>query len=179
MAAIAPALAPVLGTARHRDPKIPAATRKGVRGGSVTAVSTNPAVPKSPDGLTSLVGRKSITSMSDEEIIQENLNEILDLKSRVSASSEYLNFRSYESLETPLLTGHVTDDRIMWTMAEISSRFRATPSFLAPAVITFGEMCQTLKPKFLWLPLVFFTYKIQWISKVKKYFKFPHKKCIN
>ncbi|KAH8275042.1 hypothetical protein KR018_004722, partial [Drosophila ironensis] len=41
-----------------------------------------PAAPKSPDALTSLVGRKSITSMSDEEIIQENLNEILDLKSR-------------------------------------------------------------------------------------------------
>lgn len=41
-------------------------------------------VPKSPDGLTSMVARKSITSMSEEEIIQENLNEILDLKSRVS-----------------------------------------------------------------------------------------------
>ncbi|KAH8419930.1 hypothetical protein KR009_003857 [Drosophila setifemur] len=40
------------------------------------------AVPKSPDGLSSLVARKSITSMSEDEIIQENLNEILDLKSR-------------------------------------------------------------------------------------------------
>ncbi|KAH8241681.1 hypothetical protein KR038_003560 [Drosophila bunnanda] len=68
--------------ARQREPKIAAPVRKVSRGGGTSGVSTNPAVPKSPDGLTSLVGRKSITSMSDEEIIQENLNEILDLKSR-------------------------------------------------------------------------------------------------
>ncbi|KAH8375785.1 hypothetical protein KR200_006428 [Drosophila serrata] len=68
--------------ARQREPKIPAPVRKISRDGARSSVSTNPAVPKSPDGLTSLVGRKSITSMSDEEIIQENLNEILDLKSR-------------------------------------------------------------------------------------------------
>ncbi|KAH8344754.1 hypothetical protein KR067_006653 [Drosophila pandora] len=48
---------------------------------SKPAISGTP-VPKSPDGLTSMVARKSITSMSEEEIIQENLNEILDLKSR-------------------------------------------------------------------------------------------------
>ncbi|KAH8280779.1 hypothetical protein KR054_012388 [Drosophila jambulina] len=69
--------------ARHREAKSPVApVRKVSRGGATPSVSTNPAVPKSPDGLSSLVGRKSITSMSDEEIIQENLNEILDLKSR-------------------------------------------------------------------------------------------------
>ncbi|KAH8274719.1 hypothetical protein KR026_000032 [Drosophila bipectinata] len=46
------------------------------------AATAGAPVPKSPDGLTSLMARKSITSMSEEEIIQENLNEILDLKSR-------------------------------------------------------------------------------------------------
>ncbi|XP_030382189.1 uncharacterized protein LOC115629774 [Scaptodrosophila lebanonensis] len=38
--------------------------------------------PKSPDTLAALVARKSLTSMSDEEIIQENLKEILDKQSR-------------------------------------------------------------------------------------------------
>ncbi|KAH8236004.1 hypothetical protein KR032_012246 [Drosophila birchii] len=69
-------------SAPGRQREIPAPVRKVSRGGGPSSVSTNPAVPKSPDALTSLVGRKSITSMSDEEIIQENLNEILDLKSR-------------------------------------------------------------------------------------------------
>ncbi|XP_017129774.1 uncharacterized protein LOC108147630 [Drosophila elegans] len=62
---------------RQPEPKFPAVMPR-----RASTVSTNPAVPKSPDGLTALVARKSITSMSDEEIIQENLNEILDLKSR-------------------------------------------------------------------------------------------------
>ncbi|XP_017055194.1 serine/arginine repetitive matrix protein 3 [Drosophila ficusphila] len=62
---------------RQPEPKFPAAMRRGSG-----TVNSNPAVPKSPDALTSLVARKSITSMSEEEIIQENLNEILDLKSR-------------------------------------------------------------------------------------------------
>ncbi|KAH8303493.1 hypothetical protein KR059_012356 [Drosophila kikkawai] len=77
MAANAPA-----APARQREPIFPAPVRKVSRGAAPSSVSSNPAVPKSPDGLSSLVGRKSITSMSDEEIIQENLNEILDLKSR-------------------------------------------------------------------------------------------------
>eukprot|EP00099_Drosophila_melanogaster_P026710 NP_727768.1 uncharacterized protein Dmel_CG32599 [Drosophila melanogaster] len=66
-------------TASNRQPvpKFPAAMPRGTG-----TVCSNPAVPKSPDALTSLVARKSITSMSEEEIIQENLNEILDLKSR-------------------------------------------------------------------------------------------------
>ncbi|BFG01468.1 uncharacterized protein DMAD_01215 [Drosophila madeirensis] len=46
------------------------------------ATKATAAAPKSPDGLTALVPKKSLTSMSDEEIIQENLKEILDLKSR-------------------------------------------------------------------------------------------------
>ncbi|EDX01664.1 uncharacterized protein LOC6524712 [Drosophila yakuba] len=62
---------------RQPEPKFPAAMARGAG-----TVCSNPAVPKSPDALTSLVARKSITSMSEEEIIQENLNEILDLKSR-------------------------------------------------------------------------------------------------
>uniref|UniRef100_A0A6P4FBD7 Uncharacterized protein LOC108048459 n=1 Tax=Drosophila rhopaloa TaxID=1041015 RepID=A0A6P4FBD7_DRORH len=64
---------------RQPEPKFPAAMPR-----RASTVSSSPAVavPKSPDGLTALVARKSITSMSDEEIIQENLNEILDLKSR-------------------------------------------------------------------------------------------------
>ncbi|EDX17891.1 GD17164 [Drosophila simulans] len=62
---------------RQPVPKFPAAMPRGTG-----TVCSNPAVPKSPDALTSLVARKSITSMSEEEIIQENLNEILDLKSR-------------------------------------------------------------------------------------------------
>ncbi|XP_017156379.1 uncharacterized protein LOC108164910 [Drosophila miranda] len=49
---------------------------------SSSSCSRGAAVPKSPDGLTALVAKKSLTSMSDEEIIQENLKEILDLKSR-------------------------------------------------------------------------------------------------
>ncbi|XP_016995141.2 uncharacterized protein [Drosophila takahashii] len=66
---------------RQSEPKFPTAMPRG--SGAVTVnPNPNPAVPKSPDGLTALVARKSITSMSDEEIIQENLNEILDLKSR-------------------------------------------------------------------------------------------------
>ncbi|XP_016949080.3 uncharacterized protein LOC108023907 isoform X2 [Drosophila biarmipes] len=61
---------------RRSEPKFPVAMPRG----AVTGHPSPPA-PKSPDGITALA-RKSITSMSDEEIIQENLNEILELKSR-------------------------------------------------------------------------------------------------
>ncbi|XP_016925567.2 uncharacterized protein [Drosophila suzukii] len=61
---------------RQSEPKFPVAMPRGA-----VTLNPNPAVPKSPDGITALA-RKSITSMSDEEIIQENLNEILELKSR-------------------------------------------------------------------------------------------------
>ncbi|ALC49285.1 CG32599, partial [Drosophila busckii] len=55
--------------------------------GTATTTKTKPAIaktkaicePKSPD-MT--LARKSLTSMSDEEIIQENLKELMDIKSR-------------------------------------------------------------------------------------------------
>jgi len=40
--------------------------------------------PKSPDTIDTLMARKSLASMSDEEIIQENLKELQDIQSRVS-----------------------------------------------------------------------------------------------
>jgi len=40
--------------------------------------------PKSADNVAALLTRKSLASMSDEEIIQENLKELQDIKSRVS-----------------------------------------------------------------------------------------------
>ncbi|KAH8354818.1 hypothetical protein KR084_009127 [Drosophila pseudotakahashii] len=75
------ATATQIASNRQSEPKFPIAMPRGAVAVTVNP-NPNPAVPKSPDGLTALVARKSITSMSDEEIIQENLNEILDLKSR-------------------------------------------------------------------------------------------------
>ncbi|EDW00553.1 GH12927 [Drosophila grimshawi] len=54
---------------------------------TTTSITTTPTtktepVPKSPDDVTALMPRKSLTSMTDDEIIQENLKEILDMKSR-------------------------------------------------------------------------------------------------
>ncbi|XP_068159353.1 LOW QUALITY PROTEIN: uncharacterized protein [Drosophila tropicalis] len=61
---------------------VAAPTATSVGGGGVVKAVTSAVQPKSPDSLTALMAKKSITSMSDEEIIQENLKEILDLKSR-------------------------------------------------------------------------------------------------
>ncbi|XP_050741664.1 uncharacterized protein LOC108023907 isoform X1 [Drosophila biarmipes] len=78
---------------RRSEPKFPVAMPRG----AVTGHPSPPA-PKSPDGITALA-RKSITSMSDEEIIQENLNEILELKSRKGriAYSPENAFSAYDS----------------------------------------------------------------------------------
>lgn len=55
--------------------------RNGVKCATATKTA---AEPKSPDCITSAMPRKSLTSMSDGEIIQENLKELMDMKSRVS-----------------------------------------------------------------------------------------------
>lgn len=56
--------------------------RNGIKCGTTTTKTI--AEPKSPDCLTTAMPRKSLTSMSDGEIIQENLKELMDMKSRVS-----------------------------------------------------------------------------------------------
>lgn len=58
--------------------------RNGVKCATATTKTKTVPEPKSPDCLTSAMPRKSLTSMSDGEIIQENLKELMDMKSRVS-----------------------------------------------------------------------------------------------
>lgn len=62
-------------------PKITFTHTESSKNKCATATKARPE-PKSPDSINTLMPRKSLASMSDEEIIQENLKELQEIQSR-------------------------------------------------------------------------------------------------